>query len=145
MKKLIVFLLVCSIFNAFSQTYTVLTSSVKMHIKQNQVTYQEAVAFPDQINPAEFTQTQHVLNLSDSTCSFYMFSVYINTVKIVKFQALDSTYEFTMLDYDVNGNDVYTYMIISKDFDMVYYYWYNVYQNATKVEIKTDFTVKFEN
>jgi hypothetical protein len=145
MKKLIVFLLVCSTFNAFSQTYTVLTSSVKMHIKQNQVAYQEAVAFPDQINPAAFTQTQHVLNLSDSTCSFYMFGVYINTVKIVKFQALDSTYEFTMLDYDVNGNDVYTYMIISKDFDMVYYYWYNVYQNATKVEIKTDFTVKFEN
>lgn len=144
MKKLFLFLSTSFLTVSFSQTYTISVNSVKMHVKENLVSYQEAVDYPDQIMPDVFTSTKHVLDLKDSTSTFFNYGVHVSTVKIVNFTESDSTYEFTMLDFDSVGDAVYAYMIISKDFDTVYYYWYNAYQNATKVEIKTDFVVNFE-
>ena len=127
--------------SVFSQTYTVSVSQVKMHIMHGNVSYLDAVEFPDKIVDTTYTDTRHVLNLTDSTCSFYYHGVYVNTVSIVKFENNDNVLHFVMEDYDVNGLLVHSNFIIDMNNDAVFYYWFNEIQRVTKVEIKTDFKV----
>ena len=127
--------------SVFSQTYTISVTRVKMHIMHGNVSYLDAVEFPDKIVDTTYTDTRHVLNLTDSTCSFYYHGVYVNTVSIVKFENNDNVLHFVMEDYDVNGLPVHSNFIIDMNNDAVFYYWFNEIQRVTKVEIKTDFKV----
>lgn len=127
--------------SVFSQTYTISVTQVKMHIMHGDVSYLDAVEFPDKIVDTTYTDTRHVLNLTDSTCSFYYHGVYVNTVSIVKFENNDNVLHFVMEDYDVNGLPVHSNFIIDMNNDAVFYYWFNEIQRVTKVEIKTDFKV----
>jgi hypothetical protein len=127
--------------SVFSQTYTVSVSQVKMHIMHGNVSYLDAVEFPDKIVDTTYTDTRHVLNLTDSTCSYYYHGVYVNTVSIVKFENNDNVLHFVMEDYDVNGLPVRSNFIIDMNTNSVFYYWFNEIQRVTKVEIKTDFKV----
>ncbi len=127
--------------SVFSQTYTVSVTQVKMHIMHGNVSYLDAVEFPDKIVDTSYTDTRHVLNLSDSTCSFYYYGVYVNTVSIIKFENVDNVLRFVMEDYDVNGLPVRSNFIIDMNTNSVFYYWFNEIQRVTKVEIKTSFKV----
>jgi hypothetical protein len=112
-----------------------------MHIMHGNVSYLDAVEFPDKIVDTSYTDTRHVLNLSDSTCSFYYYGVYVNTVSIIKFENVDNVLRFVMEDYDVNGLPVRSNFIIDMNTNSVFYYWFNEIQRVTKVEIKTSFKV----
>jgi len=125
----------------FSQTYIISVSQVKMHIMHGRVSYLDAVEFPDKIVDTTYTDTRHVLNLTDSTCSFYYYGVYVNTVSIVKFENVNNILHFVMEDYDVNGLPVHSNFIIDMNTNSVFYYWFNEIQRVTKVEIKTDFKI----
>jgi hypothetical protein len=127
--------------SVFSQTYTISVTQVKMHIMHGNVSYLDVIQFPDKIVDTTYTDTRHVLNLTDSTCSFYYHGVYVNTVSIVKFENNDNVLHFVMEDYDVNGLLVHSNFIIDMNNDAVFYYWFNEIQRVTKVEIKTDFKV----
>ena len=127
--------------SVFSQTYTVSVTQVKMHIMHGNVSYLDVIQFPDKIVDTTYTDTRHVLNLSDSTCSFYYYGVYVNTVPIIKFENVDNVLHVVMEDYDVNGMLVRSNFIIDITNNNVFYYWYNEIEKVTKVEIKTDFKV----
>ena len=145
MKKL--FSIIAIIISApiFSQIYTISVTQVKMHITHGNVAYLDAVEFPDKIVDTTYTDTRHVLNLTDSTCSFYYHGVYVNTVSIVKFENIDNVLHFVMEDYDVNGLLVRSNFIIDMNNNAVFYYWYNEIQRVTKIEIKTNFKVTLDN
>jgi hypothetical protein len=144
--KHIVFVLAIVISNiAVSQIYSISVSSVKMHIKSSNVSYTDAVNFPDKIIDEVSTDTKHVLNLYDSTCSFYYHGVFLNTVKIVRFENYDNTLHFTMADYDSNKLTVYSNFIIDLTNNYVFYYWFNEQQQQTKVEIKTKHSIEIIN
>ena len=127
--------------SVFSQIYTVSASQVKMHITHGNVSYLDAIEFPDKIVDITYTNTLHVLNLSDSTCSYYYHGVYVNTVPIIKFENVNNVLHFVMEDHDVNGLPVRSNFIIDMNNNAVFYYWFNEIQRVTKVEIKTDFKV----
>ncbi len=127
--------------SVFSQIYTVSASQVKMHITHGNVSYLDAIEFPDKIVDITYTNTLHVLNLSDSTCSYYYHGVYVNTVPIIKFENVNNVLHFVMEDHDVNGLPVHSNFIIDMNTNSVFYYWFNEIQRVTKVEIKTDFKV----
>ncbi|CAB4160357.1 hypothetical protein UFOVP723_151 [uncultured Caudovirales phage] len=127
--------------SVFSQIYTVSASQVKMHITHGNVSYLDAIEFPDKIVDITYTNTLHVLNLSDSTCSYYYHGVYVNTVLIIKFENVNNVLHFVMEDHDVNGLPVRSNFIIDMNNNAVFYYWFNEIQRVTKVEIKTDFKV----
>lgn len=125
-----------------SQIYIVSVSQVKMHIKYGYVSYLDAVNFPDKIIDDVETDTKHVLNLVDSTCSFYYHGVYVNTVPIIKFQNDDGVLQFTMEDYDINGLTVRSNFVIDTVNNNIFYYWFNEIKKVTKVEIKTKFKIQ---
>lgn len=142
MKTLISFIIsIFIITNLFSQKYTIEVSRVKTHIKNNNVNYEDVINSPDKIIDEVTTNTKHVLNISDSSCIFYYYGVYMNTVSVVKFKNDNSILYFTMVDHDVNGLPVYSNFIIDVINNNVYYYWYNEIEEVTKVEIKTDFKI----
>jgi len=141
MKKLFLIVAIIISTSGFSQTYTVSVTRVKMHITHGNVSYLDAIAFPDKIVDTTYTDTRHILNLTDSTCSFYYHGVYVNTVSIVKFENIDNVLHFIMEDYDPNGMPVRSNFIIDMNNNAVFYYWFNEIQRVTKVEIKTDFKI----
>jgi hypothetical protein len=141
MKTLFLSIAIIISTSVFSQTYTVSVTQVKMHITYGNVSYLDAVKFPDKIVDTTYTDTRHVLNLTDSTCSFYYYGVYVNTVSIVKFENVNNILHFVMEDYDVNGLPVHSNFTIDMNTNSVFYYWFNEIQRVTKVEIKTDFKI----
>lgn len=142
MKTLISFIISFFIItNLFSQKYMIEVKRVKMHIKNNNVNYEDVINSPDEIIDEVTTNTKHVLNINDSTCSFYYHGVYLNTVKIVEVENSDNKLHFVMEDYDINGLPVYSHFIIDANNNKVFYYWFNEIQQVTKVEIKTDFKI----
>lgn len=112
-----------------------------MFIKNYNVNYEDVVNSPDKVIDEVTTNTKHVLNTNDSTCSFYYHGVFVNTTKIVKFENKDNKLHFVMEDYDINGLTVYSNFVIDTTNNNVFYYWYNEIEKVTKVEIKTDFKV----
>lgn len=144
MKKLTLIFALSYATLASAQTFTLNINSLKKNVKINQVDYLEVVSNPDKQGTEFPINAIRKLNLQDSTCAFYQFGVYVNTVKIIDFHESTTTYEFKMLDYDENNNDVYTYIILTKDLKHSYYFWYNKIQNVTKVEINTNFTVNID-
>lgn len=142
MKTLFFFFVFCfSISNIHSQIYSIDVSRVKMYIKNYNVSYKDVIYSPDKIIDTVFTNTRHILNMNDSTCSFYYHGVHVNTVPIIKFENVNNVLHFVMEDYDVNGLPVRSNFIIDMNNDAVFYYWFNEIQQVTKVEIKTNFKV----
>jgi hypothetical protein len=142
MKALIFFIVSLFIItNFFSQKYTIDVSRVNMHTKNNNINYEDVVTFPDKIIDEVITRTTHVLNISDSTCSFYYYGIYVNTIQIVSFKNLGDVLYFTMADYDINGLPVYSNFVIDTNNNKIFYHWFNEIENVTKVEIKIDFTI----
>jgi hypothetical protein len=144
MKRLLLGFALINVTLLSAQKFTLVIDGFAKNIKNNQVDYSEVVSNPDQRGIEYSINIIRKLNLQDSTCTFYQFGVYVNTVKIINFHESTTTYEFKMLDYDENNNDVYTHIIITKDSKRAYYYWYNKIQNVTKTEIYTNFTVNIE-
>lgn len=141
MKSFIFILLLVLTSYVNSQIYSVNVNSVKMHIKANDVNYEDVVNSPDKIIDEVSTNTQHILNLKDSTCSFYYHGVYINTVPIVKFENKNNILHFTMADHDNDGLTVLSNFVIDIKNNNVFYYWFNEGQQVTKVEIKINFKI----
>lgn len=141
MKKLFSIIAIIISTSVFSQIYTISVTHAKMHITHGNVSYLDAVEFPDKIVDTTYTDTRHVLNLTDSTCSFYYYGVYVNTVPIIKFENVNNVLHFVMEDHDVNGLPVRSNFIIDTVNNKVFYYWFNEIQRVTKVEIKTNFKV----
>jgi len=142
MKTLISFIISFFIItNLFSQIYSIEVNRVKMHIKKNNVNYEDVINYPDEIIDEVRTNTKHVLDITDSTCSFYYHGVHVNTVPIIKFENVNNVLHFVMEDYDVNGLTVHSNFIIDTINNNVFYHWFNKIQMVTKVEIKTDFKV----
>jgi hypothetical protein len=142
MKTLISFIITFFIITKFfSQKYTIDVSRVKMHTKSNNVNYEDVVDFPDEVIGEVTTSTKHILNIGDSTCSFYYHGIYINTVPIISFKNIGNVLYFTMADYDINGMPVYSNFVIDMNNNKIFYHWFNKIEKLTKVEIKTNFTI----
>ena len=142
MKTLISFIITFFIVtNLFSQKYTIEVSRVKMHTKNSNINYEDVVNFPDKIIDEVTTSTKHILNIDDSTCSFYYHGIYVNTVPIVNFKNIGDILHFTMADYDINGLPVYSNFVIDNINNKIFYHWFNKIENVTKVEIKLDFKI----
>jgi len=142
MKTLISFIFLFFIITKFfSQKYTIDVSSVKMHTKKNNVNYKDVVNFPDKVIDEVTTSTKHILNIGDSTCIFYYHGIYVNTVSIISFKNIDNVLYFTMADHDINGMLVYSNFVIDMNNNKIFYHWFNKFENLTKVEIKTNFTI----
>lgn len=129
----------------FSQKFTLNVSENNLMTKSGFHNYGIVISEPDKDYSNLPTSTIHELNLNNNTSSFFFNGVFISIVKIIKFEETETTYNFTMLDYDTYGNDVITNMLINKDLSVAYFYWYNKISNTTKVEIKTKFYLTIEN
>ena len=107
MKKVAILLILLTIsFLSFSQTITIDVKEVEAHIKLGLTDFQSALFEPDIEEIPRATNCRYVINLSDSTSTFYKNGNFVSEVKIDYIEVSPGVYSIVSYDTDIETNKV---------------------------------------